>query len=1168
MSAKKFRFVSPGIFLNEIDNSQLPSEPRNIGPLVIGRTQKGPAMRPVQVDSFSDFVDVFGEPHPGGDGTDVWRNGNLQAPTYAAYAAQAWLKNSPTINVVRLLGKEHVQKTTDAGEAGWKTTYSLGTAADDQGGAYGLWVFPAELSTSGSATGTITCDDGDAVDMGDQEGKYVKFTATDGTVGIFILSDASEPDAVASGTVLTATSDLGSSAPDTDLLAQGTCIAVTCNLNTNSQATVLNEFKDTIGAGTSPILAKITGGTITGTGDGNQSITFTQATLGFAGNTTITTNVGKFDAAGFTGGRDGGTGHTQATGSLAAVWYVPEGYVGLTGTDTNNATITAARGQLVLSNDSGDFTLEVKDSAGATDKKIAFNLSAGSKNSVRKVFNTNPALTNGTITNSTEKYWLGESYEYEFAQDAKAPDAGGVNNKGVGGVVSSSSDGVPNEVSATYAGVILGLGPADSSTATSQHGSRRIGFSQAQDAAPYTGWFFSQDLGGGSVSGSYAYDNMQKLFRLHALDHGAWVQNNIKVSISKIKYSSDDFNKYGTFDVEIRRIDDTDKAPVILEKFSNCDLNPNSLNYVARKIGDSYVTYDTTERRLVEKGQYPNISKYVRIQMNVDVDSGAANEEYLPFGVYGPSKYKDFNHEKGAVASGAGNNWTETAAYAWGWYDVDSRNVGIPPAAETVPNAVSSSHPELGVSTALSFRFPKLQTRISSSQDDLASVKQAYFGAWTGRSKDSSKFNPGVRDLIRTKAEDLNGTDSGDYTEYMWKFSLDEIRGEDPVYDGNADISTNFVWEQGLRTQSNLSADKDVYAVNSVTATGSYKDILDLNVRAFTSTFYGGSDGFDITEKEPFRNSRLDDAGTTEKTSYEFNSIKEAIDIVSDVEVVEFNLAAVPGLTHEGLTSHLIETVEARADALAVVDLKGDFAPAAEGSTGITYGSVNTVVTNLKARALNSSYACVYYPWVQIRDTLYGNLVYMPPSVAAIGAMSYTDRVRAPWFAPAGFNRGGLSSGVAGLPVVNVTQKLTSKDRDDLYEANINPIASFPNEGIVIFGQKTLQVTRSALDRINVRRLLLFVKKGISTISADVLFEPNLRETWDRFIARAEPFLADVKARFGLTDYKLILDETTTTPDLVDQNIMYAKVFLKPARAIEFIAVDFIITNTGAAFED
>jgi phage tail sheath protein FI len=172
------------------------------------------------------------------------------------------------------------------------------------------------------------------------------------------------------------------------------------------------------------------------------------------------------------------------------------------------------------------------------------------------------------------------------------------------------------------------------------------------------------------------------------------------------------------------------------------------------------------------------------------------------------------------------------------------------------------------------------------------------------------------------------------------------------------------------------------------------------------------------------------------------------------------------------------------------------------------------------------------------------------------------------WFAPAGFTRGGLSNGAAGLPVVQTRYRLTSKHRDSLYEANINPIAQFPAEGIVIFGQKTLQVTPSALDRINVRRLMVYVKKEISRMAATLLFDQNVDTTWNRFLSKAEPFLSSVKSRFGLTEYRVVLDETTTTPELVDRNIVYAKVFLKPARAIEFIAIDFVITNTGASFDD
>jgi hypothetical protein len=137
-----------------------------------------------------------------------------------------------------------------------------------------------------------------------------------------------------------------------------------------------------------------------------------------------------------------------------------------------------------------------------------------------------------------------------------------------------------------------------------------------------------------------------------------------------------------------------------------------------------------------------------------------------------------------------------------------------------------------------------------------------------------------------------------------------------------------------------------------------------------------------------------------------------------------------------------------------------------------------------------------------------------------------------------------------------------------LYNANINPIAQFPAEGIVIFGQKTLQVTRSALDRINVRRLMIYVKREISRISATLLFDQNVSSTWNRFLGEVNPFLGSIKTRLGLTDFKVVLDETTTTPDLVDRNIMYAKIFLKPARAIEFIALDFVITRSGASFED
>ena len=189
--------------------------------------------------------------------------------------------------------------------------------------------------------------------------------------------------------------------------------------------------------------------------------------------------------------------------------------------------------------------------------------------------------------------------------------------------------------------------------------------------------------------------------------------------------------------------------------------------------------------------------------------------------------------------------------------------------------------------------------------------------------------------------------------------------------------------------------------------------------------------------------------------------------------------------------------------------------------------------------------------------------------MAALGVIASTQRkTSAVWFAPAGYNRGTISAAAAGIPISSVSEQLDSDDRDTLYDARINPIPQFHNTGIVVFGQKTLQERKSALDRINVRRLVIFLKKQISILSTQVLFEQNVPDTWLKFKALVEPLLASTLSGHGITDYKLVFDSSTTTPDLIDQNIMYAKIMVKPARAIEYIAIDFVITNTGASFED
>jgi len=312
-------------------------------------------------------------------------------------------------------------------------------------------------------------------------------------------------------------------------------------------------------------------------------------------------------------------------------------------------------------------------------------------------------------------------------------------------------------------------------------------------------------------------------------------------------------------------------------------------------------------------------------------------------------------------------------------------------------------------------------------------------------------------------------------------------------------------------------------------------------------------------------------SGKTVSNSYAYHTLDRAIDAVSDPEAVPANILTMPGITNKGLTQKLIDVAEERADTLAIIDIENVYTPRTEATTSFKdrLGKVTDAVTSLNDRDINSSYACAYYPWVQIQDPLNRQRVWVPPSVVALGTFASSDAKSAVWFAPAGFNRGGLSDPkTAGMRVLRVSERVVSKDRDRLYTANINPIAKFPNEGIVVFGQKTLQMTPSALDRINVRRMMIYVKKEISKIAARILFDQNVQVTWDRFKAQADGFLSSVKSSLGVSAYKIVLDETTTTPDLIDRNILYAKIYLKPARAIEFIAIDFIITRTGASFDD
>lgn len=948
MSVKKFKFVSPGVFLSEIDNSQLPAVQDALGPVIVGRTAYGPAMRPVTVDSMVEFTEIFGAPVPGQSGGDVWREGNQQGPTYASYAAQAYLRgNVGPVTVMRLLGQENANYIggdaySSKGAAGWTTE---GDAASGDGGAWGLFLI------------------------------------------------------------------------------------------------------------------------------------------------------------------DSGSGLVQ--GELAAVWYIHEGTIELTGTLAGGASNQGVYG--LFENEGSltqpEYTVEIKNSIGLPVHKTAFNFNPNSAKFVREVFNTNPQLTNSEVVDVTslrsgeETYWLGETFEYSID---RALERSALTNPHA--MLVALSDG------------------------TTDRSNMRKSYETAA-----TGWFISQDLT--SNWSSYTALAQTELFRIVARDGGEWSQGSLKISIENIKASTSLSSPYGTFDVVVRRASDSDNVISYIERFSNLTLNPASDKYIGLVIGDKYMEYDTNQSRLREYGQFDNQSKYIRVEVKDDVASGLTDPAFLPYGVLGPLAPVSVLLTSGSDA--------QTPFYGRDSIVLSGSAAGI----SGISLAPASNQYNAGIYTnhTCSLNWPRTDLRFRATDGGLSNPKDAFFGATSGQDlqNGNSKFDKSWPDYLRSFPAGLQGT-----LYPSWWFSLD-------------DVVVQYAGAEAIWSPNSRALGLSETALSGSTA------ILDAGFNSFTTPMWGGFDGLKIQEIEPFRNSAMA-ATDTDKTNYAVNSVKQALQSLSDPEFVEYNLMAMPGITNTQLTQQMINICEDRADALAVLDLENVYDAFTESTESFKdrIHDPSEAVSSLRRRQISSSYACAYYPWVQIRDTNLSRVLWVPPSVVALGTMAGSEAKSAVWFAPAGFNRGGLTEGAAGVPVTGLTYKLTSRDRDTLYDANINPIASFPSEGIVMFGQKTLQVQKSALDRINVRRLMIYVKKQISRIASQLLFDQNVRTTWNRFTSQVNPFLASIQSGLGLSEFKVVLDETTTTPDLIDQNIMYAKIFLKPARAIEYIAVDFVITRTGASFED
>lgn len=328
----------------------------------------------------------------------------------------------------------------------------------------------------------------------------------------------------------------------------------------------------------------------------------------------------------------------------------------------------------------------------------------------------------------------------------------------------------------------------------------------------------------------------------------------------------------------------------------------------------------------------------------------------------------------------------------------------------------------------------------------------------------------------------------------------------------------------------------------------------DIGYRRFTVPFQGGYDGLNPARRINM-GAAITSANTlgfnmTSATSSGSVSYKRALDSISNPDNVDLNLLVIPGVIysqHPYVAQSAIDLCETRGDCFYIMDLVG------------LNQSVQEAVSI--AEPLDTNYAASYYPWVRVADELTGKVMWAPPSVVLPEVYAYSDSVGAEWFAPAGLNRGGIPG------AVGVKTRLSQTSRDELYEGKVNPIAQFPQQGISVWGQKTLQRRASALDRVNVRRLLITVKKFIASSARYLVFEQNTEATRNRFLNIVNPYLSGIQQRSGLTAFRVVMDESNNTPDVIDRNILVGSIYLQPTRTAEFIKLDFNILPTGATFD-
>jgi hypothetical protein len=661
----------------------------------------------------------------------------------------------------------------------------------------------------------------------------------------------------------------------------------------------------------------------------------------------------------------------------------------------------------------------------------------------------------------------------------------------------------------------------------------------------------------------------QSLFRLHARDDGAAGGGSYKATIENIKTSDNPNNPYGTFDLTLRKIDDTDKNKITIDAFRGCDLNPSSDNYVERRVGSKHVYFDFDKKsggqKLVEIPGYENKSPYVRIEMSSYMN-GNPDKSALPMGFRGIGHLVTSGSAAKQDTATPGNKkllWSPgvSGTVAFGPNYLGVKSIKQPP----IPmrdNIKEGSEADSSFTWGIQFEVKPSPSTPNISQKFDESILN-FIKHYPTHSKNAQPVfvsnNPGAASAggCILDCDKFNKN----------QFTLENIEVLTSSITSKPDTEN---WaaaryrRSGVLVGTATAADNSTYVTRFLKSTD-LSDTTCQNLAKFTFPFVGGFDGLNIFDREK---SKLTDIAAKRelldtpqglKSGPSVAAYRKAVDIMEEKSDVDIQLLAIPGIRQPNITDHAMESVERRFDALYILDIENkDSTNNFVTSSGPPFASVTNTVAGFSSRNLDTSFAAAYYPDVVVTDEAIGAPIDCPPSVAVLGALSLNDTKGAPWTAPAGLNRGTLES------VTEASVKLKRADLDNLYVNKINPIVAINGAGPVIYGQKTLQAAQTALDRINVRRLLIDVRRKVKSVANGLLFEPNREDTLVKFNNSVVPILNNIQQAQGLDAFKVQIDTTTTTQADVENNTIRGKIFLQPTRSVEFISLDFVVTNAGS----